>query len=1348
MVSVKVKGDLKLSRFFTSVRILCNRFMVAVSLIFGFCVGNSFGDGYTPLDPTNPILPGPGGINFPTITSCSDGTYNSSTSFLYPVCSKCTAGYYCTGGTRTECPTTVSGAKKCSNPGAKSASDCFANYSYKVNFMPNGGAGTMSAQTMYYCSGYPKTLTANAYTKTGYDFTGWCKNESSTTACTTVTHANQASITEKLVSSKTVTAVYMWAQWKAKEKTITLNANNTCQSYSGNLYTRYSKGVYLDSGRKTLMSTNSNPLNSKPTGKQYTLTFNANSGKWSDNTTTKTQPFNLVFKGFYSGSNQMIASTGKITTNGDTAGKGYTSDQTWTAQCDAYTINLSTIEKPTRTGYTFGGWCDTIQCDNTTYSSTGSISLTEGKTLYAKWTPITYTVQFNDNNPDVSTTTTKAQSITYGTSTKLTKNTFARTGYNFTNWCTTESCNTSDSNTYYNEQSVLNLTSSATTPVKLYSQWEPKEFTITLNKNGGVSDAEPGTLYTTYDTGVYLNSTRTDSDKMATDAHPITTKPVGPQRQITYDENAGIDDVTISGEYTTTFNKSFTGFTYTKDNQTKTTINANGYITTDGLDIGKHHEANATWTAQYGATTVTLPTNVTRIGYNFGGWCTTSTCTGDLYTDTASLNNNTTLHAKWTPKTYTIVFNKNNENATGTKANLTNVKYNETITLTDDGYGLSEHYLAGWCTVASCSGVDNKTYSIGESVSKLTTTDEDTVTLYAKWTTTEGCPSTRYFNYTANECRTCPTGSYCNGCADDSPSADCGIESCPTGYTSEAGASDISECYVASITTCAVANPYEPQHVENWEYSNIGNVACKKYCDWDESLSECSADAKCIPDDPDDCKIDTNTFECETGYNVNTTGDLPLCTLDTYQIIYHLKGGKLNNVSGYVFNSTNDTAIYDYSVESDAITLPTSTVFTKRGHDFGGWFEDDETTVGPVATFETDSATDTNFYAKWEPTVYQITYNTNGGTCTNCNTVAYNQYTINDSVTLPSQNDITQNGFSFGGWYDNNGFDGNPVTNIALNSTGNKAFFAKWNANTYAVKFKCDDELRQSQSVKYNDDFSVPYVANELCQRDGYSVNGDFVCTKDSDNGVISLTGGIWNIASGVTCNANTSPKTYTITYTCGGNTVGEPQPVTFASTYELADSVTLCTMIGFTPSTTWSCSYEDGTVMEIPQTDTPWVYPYDVVCDAQLTANTAKCVAGTYLPANATPTDTECQICEEDSYCPGYDYYSDEGFTPSDYDQGIESCTDGMRSPMGTKSFLDCGYIMHVGNDVMYLSQKKQTGSPSLAVQWGSNKAYASMSPVPSDTSLAKPITSGSNVKLHVKYKNVEYTVHDNTVE
>ncbi len=47
MVSMKVKGDLKLSRFFTSVRILCNRFMVAVALIFGLCVGNSFGTIYS-----------------------------------------------------------------------------------------------------------------------------------------------------------------------------------------------------------------------------------------------------------------------------------------------------------------------------------------------------------------------------------------------------------------------------------------------------------------------------------------------------------------------------------------------------------------------------------------------------------------------------------------------------------------------------------------------------------------------------------------------------------------------------------------------------------------------------------------------------------------------------------------------------------------------------------------------------------------------------------------------------------------------------------------------------------------------------------------------------------------------------------------------------------------------------------------------------------------------------------------------------------------------------------------------------------------------------------------------------
>ena len=133
------------------------------------------------------------------------------------------------------------------------------------------------------------------------------------------------------------------------------------------------------------------------------------------------------------------------------------------------------------------------------------------------------------------------------------------------------------------------------------------------------------------------------------------------------------------------------------------------------------------------------------------------------------------------------------------------------------------------------------------------------------------------------------------------------------------------------------------------------------------------------------------------------------------------------------------------------------------------------------------------------------------------------------------------------------------------------------------------------------------------------------------------------------------------------------------------------------------------------------------------------ECPAGHYLPKNNTSCVGADTICEADHYCTGgtYTYSTTE-------DQGMQACPTGMKSPAGSKSANDCGYLLHIGNDKLYLRKNKQ-GSPSLAVQVGGNTYYANMTPVSEGS---KPMTSGASSKLHVISDGVHYTVHDNSVE
>ena len=73
---------------------------------------------------------------------------------------------------------------------------------------------------------------------------------------------------------------------------------------------------------------------------------------------------------------------------------------------------------------------------------------------------------------------------------------------------------------------------------------------------------------------------------------------------------------------------------------------------------------------------------------------------------------------------------------------------------------------------------------------------------------------------------------------------------------------------------------------------------------------------------------------------------------------------------------------------------------------------------------------------------YNITYNLNDGSWGGIEPPA--SYNIqSDDVMLPAP---TKDGNSFMGWYDNVGLTGDPVSRIPAGSTGDKAFYAKWQA--------------------------------------------------------------------------------------------------------------------------------------------------------------------------------------------------------------------------------------------------------------------------------------------------------------
>ena len=120
-----------------------------------------------------------------------------------------------------------------------------------------------------------------------------------------------------------------------------------------------------------------------------------------------------------------------------------------------------------------------------------------------------------------------------------------------------------------------------------------------------------------------------------------------------------------------------------------------------------------------------LPT-ATRKGYIFSGWFTKSKG-GEQVTSSTKISQ-TTYYAHWTPIQYTLVFDANG--GQGNAPESVTLDYNEAYTLTGGTLNKTGYELIGWNTRANGRGAS---YALNDSVMKLSSTNNDSITLYAEW---------------------------------------------------------------------------------------------------------------------------------------------------------------------------------------------------------------------------------------------------------------------------------------------------------------------------------------------------------------------------------------------------------------------------------------------------------------------------------------------------------------------------------------------------------------------------------------------------------------------------------------
>ena len=206
-----------------------------------------------------------------------------------------------------------------------------------------------------------------------------------------------------------------------------------------------------------------------------------------------------------------------------------------------------------------------------------------------------------------------------------------------------------------------------------------------------------------------------------------------------------------------------------------------------------------------------------------------------------------------------------------------------------------------------------------------------------------------------------------------------------------------------------------------------------------------------------------------------------------------LKVVTLDLGGGTLGNSSEDIQIIVKT--GSEFTAPASDGMTRPDGNTGSffmWLGSDGKLYAPGAIVPAEV---TKLTVQWTAPTYAVTLNTNGGTIADGKDVT--GYTYGVGATLPT--DVTRTGYTFKGWYDNEGLTGDPVTAIGNTETGNKEYWAKWEINQYTITVKPENG---KADITITQDYGTPITAPTLT-REGYQFNGwdkTFPTTMPAEN--------------------------------------------------------------------------------------------------------------------------------------------------------------------------------------------------------------------------------------------------------
>ncbi len=677
----------------------------------------------------------------------------------------------------------------------------------------------------------------------------------------------------------------------------------------------------------------------------------------------------------------------------------------------------------------------------------------------------TSTITFDSNGGSAIT----SQSVYYGN--MITKPTPTRTGYTFVGWYSNSGLTSA-----WNFSTRVN--SSAIT---LYAKWRINQYNVTFDTQGGsavntqsfdygsliTEPAEPTRTGYTF-AGWYSDSGLTSPWDFASDtlgASDVTLYAAWTANtyRVNFDAQGGnCPTSSITVTYDSTYGTlpepartgySFIGwFTDVNDAGTKILSSTTVGITSD-LTLYASWSANSyavsfdaqggacstnTITVTYDSTYGILPTP-TRTGYTFDGWFTEADGAGVqiLSTTTVSITSDRRLYAAWSVDQYTVTFDSNG----GTAVASQTLDYGSLIALPDNPT-LTGYSFGGWY---SDSGL---TTAWNFSANTLGAAD---MTLYASWTINQYTVSFESNGGTAVDSQTLNYGSLVV-----EPT-----EPTQTGYTFDGWYSE------SGLTTA-------------WDFSSdtLGAADMTLYAAWTADTYTVTFDAQ-----GGTCATSSITATYDSAY-----GSLPEPTLTGYTFVgwfTEVDGAGLEITDTTIVNITEDLTLYAYwtydqyvvvfysnggsSVEGltlhygDYIPEPESP--TKEGHTFIGWYSDTALTTAWDFNANTLGTSDLALYAGWDIKQYTVTFESNGGTAIESQTLDYGS-----EIFEPEE--PTRSGYDFRGWYYDAELTSSVAWPVTLGAT-DLTLYANWAAHATAGSGAAGTAAEGNDSNEAADDATV-----------------------------------------------------------------------------------------------------------------------------------------------------------------------------------------------------------------------------------------------------------------------------------